>query len=646
MVITMENKFKNAVELVQQAGYEDISDRLHRELDAMNADTYKITVVGEFKAGKSTLINQVFLKDNALFTDIMEATAVPTEIHFGREKLLKVIPYTITTYKETNPFDEKLTAVIEVSEGEGKPAEIINPSGEDIKKQTSADTPEKRAQLARKTARVQLYWPANNLTGLTVFDTPGINSINEAVIATTYRIIPETDLVLFITNAKQLSSIEMEFLSSRVFSEGIARAITVVTYNPKAGLLSGKQRKSLLNSIRSQLANIGRDNVPVEMVALRDHSENTDASGISFKNRIDAGDSQARENASLVINDVISNLLGEQQSPVPQSPGKKTNDEDISVAALEEKLIQYIRDNVRPGRIEKASHVLKIQVQLALVRCSAELAVMNKTEDERRQMLEDIKTREAEMREKYKELSGEFRDELRVIQTRFTVDVENGLDKIADSYIAGFSACNGLGELQNRLRNAEVILKRDMEEMFLGCSQQARAQIKTLIEKYGVKSQVLRNPWQAEISQELAIDGGILSRIPPFAVLAIDLLLFVQFGPFGPLADILIRLLANYIPYINKVMPVAIASHLLKNSVRNSLKKQFETIKEELPAGIEMSFREVGDKLLLEWKEYADEQLDTVRKSVENTVDQPVDHERRDLLIKVKMKLESIFAAL
>ncbi|MCP4345799.1 MAG: hypothetical protein GY795_09765 [Desulfobacterales bacterium] len=644
----MENKFEKAVELVQQTGYEDISDRLHKELDAMNADTYKITVVGEFKAGKSTLINQVFLKDNALFTDIMEATAVPTEIHFGREKLLKVIPYTITTYKETNPFDESLTAVIEVSEGEGKPVEISNPSGEDIKNQTSADTPEKRAHLARKISRVQLYWPANNLTGLTVFDTPGINSINEAVIATTYRIIPETDLVLFITNAKQLSSIEMEFLSSRVFSEGIARAITVVTYNPKAGLLSGKQRKSLLNSIRSQLANIGRDNVPVEMVALREHSGDTVKPGLSFKNRVDAGtaDTQAGENVSQVINDVISNLLGEQQPTAPQSPEKKTNDEDISVAALEEKLIQYIRDNVRPGRIEKASQVLKMQVQLALVRCSAELAAMNKTEDERRQMLDDIKTRETEMREKYKELSGEFRDELRLIQTRFTVDVENGLDKIADSYIAGFSACNGLGELQNRLKNAEVILKRDMEEMFLGCSQRAREQIKALIEKYGVKSQVLLNPWQAEISQELAIDGGILSRIPPFAVLAIDMLLFVQFGPFGPLADILIRLLANYIPYINKVMPVAIAGHLLKASVRNSLKKQFETIKEELPAGIENSFREVGDKLLLEWKEYADEQLDTVRKSVEKTVDQPVDLQRRDVLIKVKMKLESIFAEL
>lgn len=640
----MEKQFKNAIELVQQAGYEDISARLHKELDVLNADTYKITVVGEFKAGKSTLINQVFLKDNALFTDIMEATAVPTEILYGREKLLKVIPYAMTTYKETNPFDESLTAVIEVSEGEGKPVEIISPSSEDIRDQTSADTPEKRAQLARETARVQLYWPANNLTGLTVFDTPGINSINEAVIATTYRIIPETDLVLFITNAKQLSSIEMEFLSSRVFSEGITRAITVVTYNPKAELLSGAQRKSLLNSIRSQLANIGRDYVPVEMVTISGRSDAEDP-GMSFKNRVDAGDgySQTGENASQVISDVISNLLGEQPAQA-SAPAKKSDDDSISVAALEEKLIQFIRDNVRPGRIEKASQVLKIQVQLALVRCSAELAAMNKTEDERRQMLEDIRTRDGEMRLKYKELSGEFRDELRLIQTRFTVDVENGLDKIADSYIAGFSACNGLGELQNRLKNAEVILKRDMEETFLGCSQQTREQVKALIEKYGVKSQILLNPWQAEISQELAIDGGVLSRIPPFAVMAIDLLLFVQFGPFGPLADILIRLLANYIPYINKVMPVAIAGHLLKNSVRNSLRKQFEKIKEELPASIEKSFREVGDRLLAEWKDHADEQLDTVRKSVEKTVEQPVDHQRRDLLAGVKMKLESVFA--
>ncbi len=93
-------------------------------------------------------------------------------------------------------------------------------------------------------------------------------------------------------------------------------------------------------------------------------------------------------------------------------------------------------------------------------------------------------------------------------------------------------------------------------------------------------------------------------------------------------------------------MPVAIAGHLLKNSVRNSLRKQFKKIKEELPASIEKSFREVGDRLLTEWKDHADEQLDTVRKSVEKTVDQPVDHQRRDLLADVRMKLESVFADL
>ncbi len=197
-----------------------------------------------------------------------------------------------------------------------------------------------------------------------------------------------------------------------------------------------------------------------------------------------------------------------------------------------------------------------------------------------------------------------------------------------------------MGALQNRLKNADVILRLDMEEMFLACSQDAGKSIKAMIEKYGVKSQALLNPWQAEISQELSIDGGILSQIPPFAVWTLDLLFFVQFGPFGPLADVLIRLLANYIPYVNRMMPVAIAGSLLKNSIRNSVKNQFEKIKADMPDKIEEIFKILGEKILTECETGAKAQLETVRKSLEKTSENPAaDMRRRDLLSDVKRNL-------
>jgi len=647
----MKNHLKTAIALMEQAGYDEISERLRKELDALNADTYKIAVVGEFKAGKSSLINRVFLKEDILFTDIMEATAVPTEICYGEERFLEVIPYVKTTYKEPHPFDKDLTTRIEISGGEGKPVKIPDPGSEEIKAHTSADTPEKRSELAGKTARVKLHWPAGNLFGLTLFDTPGINSVNEAVIATTYRIIPETDLVLFVTTAKQLSSVEMEFLSGRVFSEGITRAITVVTSDADADSLSDARKESLLNSIRSQLANIGREYVPVEMVSIRNRPAE-EMPTATFKERVDhssdSGEdifdpfSAAAANSDQVIGDVLADLLGEQPATPPHPASRTPHHEKFSVPALEEKLVRFIRENVRPGRIEKMTQVLKTRIQLALVQCAAELSAMNKSENERREMLEDIRASEMRIRLEHEALSREFRDELRVIQLRFVKDAERGLDRIARTYTAGFDACDGLGELQYRLNHSEIILKAEMEEMFLACSQKAGEEIKELVSAYGIRIQVLLSPWQTEISRQMAIDGGFLSKIPPFAIMAVDILLFLRFGPFGALADILIRFLANYVPYLNKIMPATIAGGILKKRIKESLRNQFDKIKADLPAEIEKAFRATSDRLFAEWQAYTDEQLDTVRKIAEKAVEQPADQKRRELLDDVKAKLEGI----
>jgi len=610
----MQERFRQAISLMQRAGYDDISAKLEKAAESFSEETYKIAVVGEFKTGKSTLINRVFLKDDLLFTDILEATAVPTQVCFGTQKCLEIIPYT-SDYTE------------------GQPVKISNPTAQDIQAHTSADTPEKRARLARQTARVRLYCNSKNLSGLIVSDTPGINSVNEAVIATTYRIIPESDLVLFVTSAKQLSDVETEFLSGKIFGQGIVRAIAVMTYDPQAGILTIEQQQRLMNTIRSQLASIGRSYIPVEMVNIRHQNA---PSGRSFTDKLGAKTADKAQSKE-EISDVIADLLGNRSL----APVSKISEQENDFASLEEKLIRFIRDNVRPARIEKTAQMLNTQLRLAQVRCDAELSAMTRTEAERRALLADIRTKEAETRLKYERLSVEFKDELHRIERTFARDMEAGLHRISDAYLNGIDACKELGELQNRLKRAGILLKRDMEELFLDCSHIAKEKIRAMIETYGVKSQALFHPWQSQISSELQIDGGILSKIPPYAVLALDMLLFVQFGPFGPLGDVLVRMAADYIPFLNKAMPVAIAASVLKINIRNSVRDQFERIKAELPLSIEKTFDTLGDKLVLEWKAYADEQLDAVRKSVESTLNQPVNFERFEMLSDVKKILRN-----
>ncbi|GBC63659.1 hypothetical protein DENIS_4657 [Desulfonema ishimotonii] len=621
----MEKRFERAITLLQQAGYGDIAARLESELAAMRADTYKIAVVGEFKTGKSTLINRIFLKEEVLFTDILEATAIPTEISYCPERRLEIVPYA-----KDAPGSRGPAVIAPVADSEA------------IRACTSADTPEERARLARETERVRLGWPAPNLEGLTLFDTPGINSINAAVIATTWRILPESDLVLFVTSARQLSHAETAFLSGRVLAEGITRAMIVVTCDPDAGELSAADRDRLRKGIQNQLAHIGCGAMPVTLVNIRDGfaPDRTAEGGFSY--RITQPDSPRKRQAGRqAVNDIIGDLLGETPSPLPAEPARKPPAAD-GFGALEETLIRFLRENVRPGREEKAGRVLAAQIQLARVRCEAALSMMDKNDAERRQVLADLRAREAEMRLKYDRLTAEFQDALRAIQGRFAGDADAGMAKIAHDYVAGFEACEGIGELQARLKNAQTLLKRDMEQMLFAAARQAETETRALVAQYGIRSRILLNPWQSEVSRMLNIEAGILSRIPPFAILAADIMLFVRFGPFGPLADILIRLVAHYIPLLNRALPASVAASVLRRKIRVALTARFETLRPELSAQAEAAFGEMRDALITQWHVYAEAQLTAVRTSVADSVGQPVDREEQIRLSRLRAELTDL----
>ena len=362
----MNERLQQTVDFIREVGYEAIAARIAREKEALSAESYRIAVVGEFKTGKSTLINRVFLKEDLLFTDIMEATAVVTEIRHGSEKRLEVIPYVTEKADTPHPFDEAVSADFQWRTGEGEPIRIDNPSSEQIRSHTSAETAEGRTRLARDTARVRLIWPADGLDGLTLYDTPGINTLNAAVIAATYRIIPESDLVVFVTAAKGLSSVELEFLSSRVFSQGITRAVTVVTYDPRTHELTELERERLRTHIGHQLASLGRESVPVEMVNIRSRrtAEPDRKAGFAARVETAAGPlrptlDQSRQKAGDVIRDLLGDRLSEsdgQEAAEADSPVAPffTESADAGFSGLETRLIDFIRRNVRSARVEKA----------------------------------------------------------------------------------------------------------------------------------------------------------------------------------------------------------------------------------------------------------------------------------------------------
>src|ERR1017187_10398858 len=133
----IQNTLEEAARLMAEIGFDQRQKNLNAEKQRISREKFKVAVIGQFKTGKSTLINKVFLKTDLLFVDHKAATAVPTEIEYApAPAVLEVYPIVQVGIGAT---------------GEGTPRRMENPSTEDLKRETSHETDEGSAALAKQT---------------------------------------------------------------------------------------------------------------------------------------------------------------------------------------------------------------------------------------------------------------------------------------------------------------------------------------------------------------------------------------------------------------------------------------------------------------------------------------------------------------
>ena len=193
---------QKAIETSVSVGLQQRVDSLWAEEKALLEPRYRVAFVGQFKTGKSTLINRLILKETVLFTDVLEATAIPTEIDFAEKPRLEVYRYEKNIYRlEAGGHEVEQAYVC----GSVLDRVVDNPTFDQIREATSGETLEARAATAETYSHARLFWPAENLRHFTAVDTPGIDSPNDAVVTTTYRILPQCDAAIFVARPGMLS---------------------------------------------------------------------------------------------------------------------------------------------------------------------------------------------------------------------------------------------------------------------------------------------------------------------------------------------------------------------------------------------------------------------------------------------------------
>ncbi len=192
----------------------DLSERLALTHKRLSDPAFHVFVIGEFKQGKSSLVNAL-LNAPVCPVDDDIATSVPTAIRFGDPPAAAVL---FDPGGDSNdPGREPIREDIAVDQVASYVTEAADPLGE------------------RQVSSVEVSLPRKLLSdGLVIVDTPGVGGLGSAHSAATIGALPMADAVVFVSDASQeFTGPELEFLqTARRMCPNVVCVLTKIDFYP------------------------------------------------------------------------------------------------------------------------------------------------------------------------------------------------------------------------------------------------------------------------------------------------------------------------------------------------------------------------------------------------------------------------------
>ncbi|MBP1550153.1 MAG: dynamin family protein [Oscillospiraceae bacterium] len=187
-------------EYCEYIGLEHTSKSIGETIEKVAKEHFEVAIVGEFKRGKSTLINAL-LGQEVLPADVLPATATLNRVTYSEE------PYVMVEYK--NGEEEKVD---------------INKLADYVTK-LSYESEKKAETVKQATVYYDTAFCKNNVD---IIDTPGLND-DEQMTNVTLSILPEIDAAVFVISANSpFSQFEKEFLEKKMLTSDMGRIIFAV----------------------------------------------------------------------------------------------------------------------------------------------------------------------------------------------------------------------------------------------------------------------------------------------------------------------------------------------------------------------------------------------------------------------------------
>ncbi|MEY2403348.1 MAG: hypothetical protein QOD38_899, partial [Acidimicrobiaceae bacterium] len=192
---------------------DDLAERLARARQRLVDPLFHVLVVGEFKQGKSSLINALLGVDVCPVDDDV-ATAVPTKLHYSKKREASATVSPAADAPEGTPSTVERVPFDQVSQ---YVTETANPDN------------------VRHIESVDVGVPAPLLqSGLVLVDTPGVGGLGSTHSTITIGALPMADAVLFVSDASQeYSGPELEFMrTARSLCPNVGCVMTKIDFYP------------------------------------------------------------------------------------------------------------------------------------------------------------------------------------------------------------------------------------------------------------------------------------------------------------------------------------------------------------------------------------------------------------------------------
>ncbi len=207
-----------AVVLARGAEREDLAARLGQARGRLTDGETKVLVIGEFKQGKSSLVNALVNAQVCPVDDDI-ATAVPTVVRWGDPAIAVAISVPVGIEIDQDIPDDQLRR---------EPIDFDH-MAEFVTERANPDN-EKRVRM------VEIGLPRQLLTGgLAIVDTPGVGGLDTLHAAITLRTLPLADAVMFVTDASaEFSQPELDFLrTARELCPNLLCLVTKTDFYPE-----------------------------------------------------------------------------------------------------------------------------------------------------------------------------------------------------------------------------------------------------------------------------------------------------------------------------------------------------------------------------------------------------------------------------